>query len=167
MLTDSKPPKPLRRIDYAERLKKNFAGVWIDRIASFGTFPLECMRSSTIPIALVPDIIPEYLVNENGDLKENTGVWTQDIYALPLLIGDVITKFLDDSIIDDVYDTMHEISLKYTQENSEKQLQKIYEDILNERISLFETSINNFEAQNNANIKEKVEEIDKKLKENK
>jgi len=68
MLTKSKPPQTMRRVDFAKRLQGNFAAVWIDRIASFGTFPLECMKSGVIPISLVPDIIPEYLIerDENG-----------------------------------------------------------------------------------------------------
>jgi hypothetical protein len=141
MLTDSKPPKPLSRIDYAERLGKNFAGVWIDRIASFGTFPLECMKSGTIPIAIVPDIVPEYLLDENGEVIENSGVWTQDLYALPLLIGDVITKYLDDSIEDEVYETMSKVSEKYSQDNATKQLQEIYQGFIDERIGIFERTI--------------------------
>lgn len=141
MLTDSKPPKPLRRVDYADRLAKNFAGVWVDRIASFGTFPVECMKCGTVPIAIVPDIVPEYLLDEKGEVKENTGIWTQDIYALPLLIGDAITKFLDDSIEDEVFETMTEVSSKYTQENATKQLQEIYQGFVDERINIFERTI--------------------------
>lgn len=141
MVTDSKPPQPMRRVDYAARLKKNFAGVWIDRITSFGTFPLECMAAETIPIGLVPDLTPEYLLNEEGKPKENIGVWTRDIYVLPILIGDLITKFLDDSIGEEVKVNMKEVVLKYSQENSTKQLQKIYQDLLNNRIDVLEKAI--------------------------
>jgi len=68
MVTKSKPPQPMRRVDFAKRLRENFAAIWIDRIASFGTFPLECMKSGTIPICLKPDIMPEYMIerDENG-----------------------------------------------------------------------------------------------------
>jgi len=141
MLTNSKPPKTMRRIDYANRLSENFAGVWIDRIASFGTFPIECMKCKTIPIALVPDIIPEYLIDNEGKIKENTGIWTQDIYAIPILIGDLITKFLDDTIDNNVFNVMTEIGAKYNQKDAESQLQVIYQKFLNERIELFEKTI--------------------------
>ena len=73
MITDSKPPSPLRRIDYAERLKKNFATVWVDRISTFGTVPLEAMKAGSIPIGLMPDITPAYLLDEEDGLFD-TGV---------------------------------------------------------------------------------------------
>jgi hypothetical protein len=64
MLTKSKPPQQMRRVDFAKRLKENFAAVWIDRISSFGTFPLECMKAGVIPICLRPDLLPEYMWKE-------------------------------------------------------------------------------------------------------
>lgn len=152
MITNSKPPKSLRRVDFAERLRKNFAALWIDRISSFGTFPLECMKSGTIPVGLLPDIIPEYLISEDNKLIDNSGVWTQDIYALPILLGDIITKFLDDSIDENLYTTMEEITLKYSQENSERQIQEIYRMFLAEKEQLFENVIKQFNEKNNENL---------------
>ena len=55
----------MRRIDFAKRLQSNFAAVWVDRISSFGTFPLECMKCGTIPICLKPDIMPEYMIERD------------------------------------------------------------------------------------------------------
>lgn len=141
MFTDSKPPQPMRRKDYAERLKKNFAGVWVDRIASFGTFPLECMKAGTIPVALVPDIQPEYLTDDEGNPKENVGVWTNDIYALPLLIGDVITKFLDDTIGNKLTTEMAKIAENYNPDDAKVQIQAIYEGFLNERLEVFKRTL--------------------------
>lgn len=151
MLTESNPPKPLRRIDYANKLKNNFAAVWVDRISSFGTFPLECMKVGTIPIAIKPDITPEYIVEKNSETNieqyiENSGVWTNDIYAIPTLIGDLITKFLDDTITDDIYKTMEDIVNKYTPEKSKIEVENVYTSILDERMKIFE---NIMEVENN------------------
>jgi len=142
MITTSKPPQPLGRKDFAERLRTNIAAVWVDRIASFGTFPLECMKSGCIPIAIKPDITPEYILNEEkNNYAENIGVWTNDIYTLPLLIGDVITKYLDDSITDELYDGMEKIALKYSVNNSEKQVQEAYLSFLEERANNFKNAL--------------------------
>jgi hypothetical protein len=142
MLTKSKPPQQMRRVDYAKRLQGNFAAVWVDRIASFGTFPLECMKSGVIPIALKPDITPEYLLerNENDEvikITENAGLWTDNFYDLPVLIGEALIKFLDDSIPSGMYDKMKEISSKYTQKNAEKELIEIYQGFIENRKNLF------------------------------
>jgi len=146
MLTKSKPPQPMRRVDFAKRLQGNFAAVWIDRIASFGTFPLECMKSGVIPICLKPDIMPEYMIerDENGvpvKAVEGAGVWTDNYYDLPVLTGEVLVKFLDDNISPELYDSMSKVALNYNQETSEKQLIDIYSEFISQRINLFQNAI--------------------------
>lgn len=146
MITDSKPPSPMRRVDYAERLKRNFAAVWVDRISTFGTLPLEAMKAHTITIGLIPDIVPEYLLDEEGNSLENTGVWTRDIYAIPVLIGELINKFLDDTINDEIFETMDEITGKYTTEIATQKLEEVYGSIIQKRIDVLEKAITDFEA---------------------
>lgn len=146
MVTKSKPPQPMRRIDFAKRLQNNFAAIWIDRISSFGTFPLECMKSGTIPICLKPDIMPEYMIerNENGvpvKAIEGAGVWTENYYDLPVLVGDVLMKFLDDGILPEMYESMDKVVAKYNQIDSETRLVEIYSELIDKRISLFEKSL--------------------------
>ena len=146
MLTKSKPPQPMRRKDFAERLKGNFAAIWVDRISSWGTFPLECMKSGVIPVCLKPDIMPEYLIKrgEKGEvesIKENSGLWTDNFYNLPVLAGEVLIKYLDDSIGDEMYEGMAEIASKFTPEKTENDLIKIYGDIVEERKNIFKSII--------------------------
>ena len=160
MLTKSKPPQQMRRVDFAKRLSENFAAVWIDRISSFGTFPLECMKSGVVPICLKPDIIPEYMVerSEDGDKPikaiDNCGVWTNNYYDLPILIADTLVKFLDDNISKEIYDNMDKIASKYNQDNSEKELVEIYSGYVNERINLFKSALESNKNNNNENTKE-------------
>ena len=146
MVTKSKPPQPMRRVDFAKRLRENFAAIWIDRIASFGTFPLECMKSGTIPICLKPDIMPEYMIerDENGvaiKVVEGAGVWTENYYDLPVLTGDVLVKFLDDAISPELYDIMESVASKYNQTDSETRLVEIYSDLAKKRITLLEGAL--------------------------
>ena len=146
MLTKSKPPQPMRRIDFAKRLRNNFAAVWVDRISSLGTFPLECMKSGVIPICIKPDIMPEYMIerDENGlpiKAVDGGGVWTENFYDLPVLIGDVLIRFLDENIVPELYDSMDKIVSKYTQEASESKLIKIYQEFIDNRISLLESAL--------------------------
>jgi len=149
MLTKSKPPQPLRRVDFADKLKKNFAGVWIDRISSFGTFPLECMKAGTIPVSLKPDITPDYIIDKSDKkdlkIKDNLGLWTKDFYDIPFLLGDVVTRFLDDSIPEEIYTAMEKTASNYTQENAEKQITNIYNEYIDERIKLFDKAIDDEE----------------------
>ena len=155
MITDSKPPAPLRRVDYAERLKNNFAVVWVDRISTFGTVPLEAMKAKTITVGLMPDIVPEYLLDDEGNYLEYTGAWTKDIYMLPIMIGDVITKFLDDSIDDKVYETMSKIAENYSVEKRNLEIGEAYSEFLNQRTIILEKAISDFEE------RQKLEEVEK------
>jgi hypothetical protein len=146
MLTMSKPPQQMRRIDFAKRLQGNFAAVWIDRISSFGTFPVECMKTGTIPICIMPDIIPDYLIDKSNpeSLKltdENVGIWVSDFYELPKKTAEVIVKFLDDSILPEYYVSMNNFVAKYNQKNSSELIISKYEEFINERITLFENSL--------------------------
>jgi len=148
MLTKSKPPQQMRRVDFAKRLQGNFAAIWIDRIASFGTFPIECMKSGVIPICLKPDITPEYILERtSGDtgtvvkIADGAGVWTENYYDLPVLIGEVLVKFLDDAISPDLYTSMQKLTEKYTQENAEARLNEIYQSIVDARIALFNSAL--------------------------
>jgi hypothetical protein len=145
MLTTSKPPKHLRRKDFAEKLGKNFAALWIDRISSHALFPLECMKVGTIPICLIPDITPDYLIDENGKGKENVGVWTDDFFQLPALIADTLRKFLDDEIGQGVYDEMKGIANNYSPEISAQKLVEIYEGYFNDRSNSLMAALNALE----------------------
>jgi hypothetical protein len=142
MLTDSKPPKQLRRIDFADKLSKNFAALWIDRIASHALFPLECMGVGTIPISYVPDIAPDYIIDENGGQKPSSGFWTSDFFQLPAIIADVLRRFLDDEFTDEYYNGMQTIVNDYKPEVSSLQLLGIYESYINERKSALVTALN-------------------------
>ena len=108
------------------------------------------MKAGSITIGVVPDIVPEYLLDkdENGVVSfiENSGVWTNDIYTIPMLIGDTVTKFLDDTIEKEVYDKMREIASKYNPEKTREGLEVIYQGILDERALLFKSGIEEYEG---------------------
>lgn len=146
MLTKSKPPQPMRRVDFAKRLAGNFAAVWVDRIASFGTFPLECMKVGTVPICLKPDVMPDYMLerDETGavvKVVEGAGVWTDNFYDLPVLLGEVLIKFLDDSITPALYESMDNVVAKYTQDGAQTALETIYQGYIDKRTALLQAAI--------------------------
>ncbi len=159
MLTKSKPPQQMRRVDFAKRLQGNFAAVWVDRISSFGTFPLECMKSGVIPICLKPDITPEYILERQGTgdttvvkIADGAGIWTENFYDLPVLIGEVLIKFLDDAISPELYTSMETLAEKYSQENSEKRLVEIYQGFIDQRISIFQSALGLLEVSPNTPV---------------
>lgn len=120
----------LDRDTYAQKLDESFACIWIDNISSFGTTPLECMKSGTIPIGVIPRINHEYIEDFNG-------VWVYDLFKLPDMIGTLITKYLEDDIPEEFFTKMEETSDKYNEENSKESIQKVFKEFINDRIEYF------------------------------
>lgn len=159
LVTDSKPPKHLRRKDFADRLSKNFAALWIDRISSHALFPLECMKVGTIPISLIPDVTPEYLIDSEGKPVENCGVWTDDFFQLPAMIADTLRKFLDDEVSDKVYEDMKKHVEKYSPEIASQQLLGIYQAYFNERFENLSKTLEVLENQQQVEVANEPENV--------
>jgi hypothetical protein len=125
----------LPREQFAQKLGESFASLWIDRIASFGTFAIEAMKSGNIVVGLVPDIQPDYLTETNA-------LWTYDLYNLPDVLAQAVNTHLQDLPALDVLKTaMDETVSKYTVEESKKQLKEIYGKYIQDRIKLFENAL--------------------------
>lgn len=124
----------LDRDTYAQKLDESFACIWVDNIASFGTAPLECMKSQTIPIAVIPRIEHEYIEDFNG-------IWVYDLFKLPDMIGTLISKYLEDDIPEDFYHKMKETSDRYTNEKSKESIKKVFNEFITERIEYFNKAL--------------------------
>ena len=90
--------------------------------------------------------MPEYLIerDENGvavKAVEGAGVWSENYYDLPTLVGDVLIKFLDDNISPELYEIMEGVASKYNQTDAETRLVEIYTKLANKRIALFEAAL--------------------------
>jgi hypothetical protein len=144
MITNTEPVMALKRSEFAKRMRTNFATLWIDRISSFGTVGLESMAAGSIPIGLMPEITPDYLL-DGEEYIEHSGVWTSDLYALPILIGETLSGFIDDTIPQKIYDSMEKVSSKYSVENSKNTFMESFNAIINKRVSALEQFIADIE----------------------
>ena len=127
----------LPREEFAKELSKSFLGVWIDELASFGTFPLESIKCDTPVIGKIPRMVPEWMgtIDENGNLQLNdNGIWTANLNAIPDIIATMAGLFLEDSIPTNIKDTMIEYKSKYTPDEMKKELKESYSRIFGRRI---------------------------------
>lgn len=122
--------RPTKRTEFAEKMSKSAATLWIDRIASLGTTPIEAMKCGSVPIGFIPDLRPEYITEKNG-------YWTNDILQMPTLIANFVEDFIQDKIDDSFYVEMKETASKYGIENSNKSIQETYQYFFNKRVSEF------------------------------
>lgn len=135
----------LPRETFAKELGQSFLGVWVDELSSFGTFPLECMKSNTPVIGKIPRMVPEWMgtVDQNGNLNLNdNGIWTPNMNAIPDIIATMVGLYLEDALPQNVMEGMTEWENKYTEEESNKVLSEVYDGIFKRRIVELETTYN-------------------------
>jgi len=122
---------------FAEELGKSFLSVWIDELSSFGTFPIECMKSNTPVIGKIPRMVPEWMgsVDENGNLNLNdNGIWTPNMNAIPDIVATMVGLYLEDALPENIMNGMGEWKDKYGTEESNKVLSEVYDEIFKRRI---------------------------------
>jgi hypothetical protein len=127
----------LPRDMFAKELAKSFVSVWIDELSSFGTFPLESMRTKTPVIGKIPRMVPEWMgsVDEKGNLNLNdNGIWTPNLNSIPDIIATMVGLYLEDAIPENILNGMSEWENKYSTEEADKILSEVYKNIFDRRI---------------------------------
>lgn len=132
----------MSRETFASELKDSFLGVWVDDLAGFGTFPIECMKTNTPVVGKIPRMIPEWMgyTDENGNTQLNeNGVWTSNLNALPDIVATMVGLYLEGGIPQNLTNGMEETATKYTMEELRKNVVTTYTNIINHRQVELET----------------------------
>ena len=127
----------LPRTEFAKALGESFLGVWIDELSSFGTFPIECMKTNTPVIGKIPRLVPEWMgkIDENGNLHLNeNGVWTANLNSLPDLIATMVGLYMEDSIPTNITEGTTQYTENYTEEKTQTTIKEVYGKIFDRRI---------------------------------
>jgi len=114
------------RASFAESLQECCLGVWVDRIAGFGTFPVECAKTNTPFIGLIPDILPEYAT-------DNVGVWTNNVLDIPDLIAAYFKLWFEDNEPVELVEGLADLAIQYTSEAEKVTVKEIYTNYLQTR----------------------------------
>lgn len=152
-----KEMRGLNRDEFAETLRESCLGVWLDKIAGFGTFPIECAKSDVPVIALIPDITPEYAT-------ETSCIWTNELLSIPDLIGNFVKLYLEDSIPEEISKGTKELALKYSEDDGKKEIERTYRELVNERRDEFSTFINSNREITQSMISKQEEPVTEEVK---
>ena len=126
----------LSQSEFANSLKNCFLSVWIDDISGFGTYPLESMACGIPVIGKIPDLIPEWM-------NENNGIWTQDKNKMVDLVAEFIQNWLEDSITPDLFLEIEKTAEAYQNEEKFKTTTiSTFSGYLDNRIKAFEEQLN-------------------------
>jgi glycosyltransferase involved in cell wall biosynthesis len=119
-------------------MKESFVSVWVDPTSGFGTFPLESMKMGIPVIGLTPNLVPEWM-------NEDNGIWINNVNMLPDVIADVIQNWLEDNLNPELYNEMEKTITKYTDvTNFNNEVIRIFSEMINNRLKNFEDQLSKF-----------------------
>lgn len=134
----------LSKNEFANALREAAITVWIDRDTNFGYTPIEAMKSGSIVIGKIPDIVPEWMINEDNSFKDN-GLWFNDIRDAHRIIASVIRAWIYDEVPNEIIQEMKNMENIYTPQNQINDIKKVYvEDLFEQRKKELEIALNHF-----------------------
>lgn len=143
----------LNREDFSQALQEAAITVWTDDVTNFGYTALEAMKCGSIVVGRVPDVAPEWMIEEDSENLVNAGIWVDSFATLPNVLASVIRTWTMDGIPSQIQENADKLVSKYTQG---KQLQDIknviVEKLVGDRKKDFITTLET--VNNNLNEKE-------------
>jgi len=122
--------------DFSDALKECVVSLWVDNESTFGTFPLESMKSAVPVIGKIPDTEPDWL-SENG-------MWTDDTNKLVDILGTFLLSWLDGiDLTDEVKTKMKDTLLPYDTHVTQNNILSIFGSIKNKRKEAIAKGIEN------------------------
>jgi hypothetical protein len=124
--------------EFATSLKDCFVSVWIDDKSGFGTFPLESMKSNVPCIGKIPDLMPDWITEENG-------IWITDQTLFADVIADFVQNWLEDNIKPELYDEIKKTANNFTKQEFEQNVINLFDGYLTLRANGFKEQLSKTE----------------------
>jgi glycosyltransferase involved in cell wall biosynthesis len=125
--------------EFSEALKECMASVWVDNESTFGTFPLESMKSGVPVIGKIPDTEPDWLTDN--------GFWTYDGNKIVDLLGAYIMAWLDGvELEEEVKMKMDETYLQFNKENHDVNTLSVFTTLHTQKMETIKNSLENIKA---------------------
>jgi len=124
----------LPRETFASSLAECCLAIWMDDIASFGTFPVEAMKCNVPVLGLVPNMVPEWMADKNG-------LWTHDPLAISDLAANYFQAWLEDSEPQEIFEEMAKLKNAYTIEQQTEKVKEVYDRIVENRINELKSTL--------------------------
>jgi len=126
--------------EFAKGLESSCLSVWIDETSGYGTFPLESMKSGVPVLGLVPNLIPEWMTEDNG-------LWVNNKIQMVDFVADYLQNWLEDNVNENLYVEMKKtIDSLPTKESFETECVSLFEKFLNTRRESFEEQLSKLQT---------------------
>lgn len=117
--------------DFAKGLETSCLSVWVDEISGYGTFPLESMKCNVPVLGLVPNLLPEWITEENG-------LWVNNKTQIVDFIADYLQNWLEDNVNENLFTEMKKtVNSLPTKELFELESINLFKGYLKTRQDLF------------------------------
>ncbi len=123
------------REKYAELLKEGIITVWVDKETPFGYSALEAMRCDNIVIGKIPETVPEWMEDNEGII--NNGLWVYNINDIPDVLAKAIASWMQNSVPSQLIDDMTNTNKRYTLDEWNKNIDKVFNNIIDEQMNTF------------------------------
>lgn len=128
----------LSRDLFADTIRESAITVWIDDDTYFGYVPVEAIKSGSITIGKIPNVIPEWMYNDEKTGLSDAGAWFDDIRDVQKIIANAIKALLDDVIPEELYTSMKKFEDMYTVENRRNEISEVFKKYTENRIAEIE-----------------------------
>ena len=135
--------RDMRRLsekEFASGLNNACLSVWIDETSGYGTFPLESMKCEVPVLGLVPNLLPEWMSEDNG-------LWINNKNQLVDFIADYLQNWLEDNVNENLFVEMKKtVESLPTKEEFEKNTLSLFEGYLLTRQESFEEQLSKLQT---------------------
>lgn len=121
------------REDFGDALRDGAITIWVDDDSSFGYSALSAMKSGSLVIAKIPDILPEWAKNGEEDTLKNCCIWFENYQDIPKIIGNVILSWTNDSIPVEIVDEAKKVADSFQQSSFEKDTLDYFNSVIGGR----------------------------------
>ena len=129
----------LSREEFAKALGEACVSVWVDDISGFGTFPIEAMKCETPVIGKIPNLKPDWLMEDNG-------FWSFDPNQLIDILSAFLKNWLEDNIPADLYEKMAETVKIYNEADQKDRLLEIFTNYQKESLESLNESLDKLQV---------------------
>jgi hypothetical protein len=132
--------RTLSEEEFAKGIQECCLSVWIDETSSYGTFPLESIKSNVPVLGLVPNMVPDWM-------NEDNGLWINNKVQIVDFIADYLQNWLEDNVNENLFEGMKKTSESLlTKENFDEQTLLIFDKLMNTRLVSFIEQLNKLET---------------------
>jgi hypothetical protein len=126
--------------EFAEGIKECCLSVWIDETSSYGTFPLESIKSNVPVLGLVPNLVPDWM-------NEDNGLWVNNKIQMVDFVADYLQNWLEDNVSEKLFEGMKTTRESLpSKEDFESETIKLFSNFISTRLESFEEQLNKLQT---------------------